>query len=51
LNQFVLKLEGSPVVSCSPQTRETIEAAIAKIEHVELFGMTFVTQDPLAIGQ
>jgi hypothetical protein len=51
LNQFVLKLEGSPVVSCSPQTRETIEAAIAKIEHVELFGMTFVTQDPVPTGQ
>jgi hypothetical protein len=51
LNQFVLKLEGSPVVSCSPETRKSIEAAIAKIEHVELFGMTFVTQDPLPTGQ
>jgi hypothetical protein len=51
LNQLTLGLGNRLVVSCSPETKTAIEDAIAKIERLQLFGMTFVTQDPLQLGQ
>lgn len=47
LNRLRLKL-GGPQLSCSPEILSTIENAIARMEKIELRGMTFVAEESLA---